>query len=200
MIHIPISEIRTLDIGALLLTGALVELITKSILAYVKRKSPTENKLSERLFHLQYETASSRRLGPQAFVETAKLERKVLGSEKSLEALVAKRKALTEAFRKIVKNISLVLYVIIFLSYYSHNVLSIDGTRVNEGVVLSGEQEEHLQATAFLQGFMFPVSYVGIGMKIARFGLPVPGFGALLVLWSSQVTVGKLIDGIELLL
>jgi hypothetical protein len=64
--------------------------------------------------------------------------------------------------------------------------------------VLSLIEED--RALGFLQGFLFPLSYVGMGMKVARYGLHKAGMGALVVLWSSQVTAGKIIDGIEALI
>ena len=86
--------------------------------------------------------------------------------------------------------------------YYTIPVLAIDGITANlaqdldQGMVRS----ESEQATAYLQGFLFPLSYVGVGMRVARFGLSRPGIGALVVLWSSQTTVGKVLDGLEALL
>lgn len=198
MIDVPLLEVRTLDIWALLLAGALLEICTKGLIMHSKAKSSKETKMEKDLFAMNFETAKKRRLGPQAFVETSKLERQVLAMEKSLTALVENRKVQSDRLAKVVKHASLVIYVCIFFAYYSLSVLSIDGTRVGDvDSIVTTEQEEHERATAFLQGFLFPISYVGVGVKVARFGLPTPGFGALLVLWSSQVTVGKIMDGLE---
>jgi len=201
MISIPLLEIRTLDLWALLLGGVLLECISRGLVMVVKAKSSSEKRTAMDLFQLQFETAQKRRLGPSAFVETSKLERQVLAKEKALEEMIAVRKSRTERISKLVKNASLSFYGLVFVLYYSYSILSIDGTRLpgkDDGIVRTREEDAEL-ATAFVQGLLFPLSYVGIGMRIARWGLPAPGFGALLVLWSAQVTTGKLIDGIELL-
>mmetsp|Transcript_24215 Transcript_24215/g.40105 ORF Transcript_24215/g.40105 Transcript_24215/m.40105 type:complete len:204 (+) Transcript_24215:85-696(+) len=203
MITVPLLDVRTIDMLALLLAGALLELVTKGIVMHTKAKSSKETKMEQQLFALQYETAQKRRLGPTAFVATSKLERQGLVMEKELAALVEQRKLQGGTIAKLTSRISLVFYVLVFLAYYNLSILSIDGTRVvgdDIDSIVSTEQEEHARATAFLQGFLFPISYVGMGVKVARFGLPTPGFGALLVLWSSQVTVGKIMDGVEWLL
>jgi hypothetical protein len=199
MISIPLLEIRTLDMCALLLAGLLLEILTRVVLLMVKSKSQKELRDEVLLFQLNQETIQKRRMGPSYFVETSKLERQVLSKEKALEKIVELRKTRTERIKKLVKNASLVFYGLCFLTYYSLPILSIDGTRIAEDSIVTTPEEEHDRATAFLQGFLFPLSYVGFGNKVARFGLPTPGFGALMVLWSAQVTVGKLMDGLELL-
>lgn len=201
MIAVPLLEVRTLDICALLLAGVLLELVTKGLVMRTKAKSSKEKRSEKELFALNFEAAQKRRLGPSAFVETSKLERQVLSKEKEVTTLVEQRKVKAVRIAKLVRNASLVIYALVFFSYYSLSVLSIDGTRVGDmDSIVTTEKEEHERATAFLQGFLFPISYVGIGIKVARFGLPTPGFGALLVLWSSQVTTGTIMDGVEWLL
>jgi hypothetical protein len=201
MIAVPLLEVRTLDICALLLAGVLLELFTKGLVMRSKAKSSKERKAEKELFALNFEAAQKRRLGPSAFVETSKLERQVLAKEKDVATFAEQRKVQSERIAKLVKNASLVIYALVFFTYYSLSVLSIDGTRVGDvNSIVTTEKEEHERATAFLQGFLFPISYVGLGIKVARFGLPTPGFGALLVLWSSQVTTGTIMDGVEWLL
>jgi hypothetical protein len=164
MIAVPLLEVRTLDICALLLAGVLLELFTKGLVMRSKAKSSKERKAEKELFALNFEAAQKRRLGPSAFVETSKLERQVLAKEKDVATFAEQRKVQSERIAKLVKNASLVIYALVFFTYYS------------------------------------PISYVGLGIKVARFGLPTPGFGALLVLWSSQVTTGTIMDGVEWLL
>jgi hypothetical protein len=201
MISIPLLEIRTLDIAVLLVVGFVWEAATRTVLATVRAQSKVEKLADAELLQLQYVTAQKRRLGPPAFVETSKLERQVLAKEKALEEMVTSRTARTARIQKFVKNSNLALYALVFVLYYNLSVLSIDGTRVaaKDEIVRTPLEETEL-ATSFLQGLLFPISFFGIGMRIARFGLPTPGFGALVVLWSAQVTVGKIIDGVELLL
>ena len=201
MISIPLLEIRTLDIATLLVVGVVWEATTRIVLATVRAQSKVEKLADAELLQLQYVTAQKRRLGPSAFVETSKLERQVLAKEKALEEMVTTRNARTARIQKFVKNSNLALYALVFVLYYNLSVLSIDGTRVaaKDEIVRTPLEEAEL-ATSFMQGLLFPISFFGIGMRVARFGLPTPGFGALVVLWSSQVTVGKIIDGMELLL
>jgi hypothetical protein len=193
---IPLLEIRPFDIWFLLALGAIVEVLSRGLSYMTKSKSSIERTLEQQLVQLNFETAQKRRLGPSAFVETSKLERQVLSKEKELAKLVLTRKAKMEQMAKYVKNGSLVFYAIIVIVYYSLPVLKIDGLQLNGDVSLIEED----RALRFLQGFLFPLSYVGLGMRVARFGLPKTGVGALVVLWSSQVTLGKLIDGIEALM
>jgi hypothetical protein len=193
---IPLQEIRPFDIWFLLGLGVLVEVVSRYLSFTTKSKSSRERALDEDLVRLNFETAQKRRLGPSAFVETSKLERQVLAKEKELEKMISTRKANTERVAKLVKNGSLAIYTVVAIAYYSLPIFKIDGMKIDGDLSLIDED----RALGFLQGFLFPISYVGIGMKISRYGLHKAGIGALVVLWSSQVTVGKIIDGIEALL
>ena len=48
---------------------------------------------------------------------------------------------------------------------------------------------------------MFPLSYVGIGLKLSRIGLENKAscVGALSIYWSAQVMVGKVYECVEAL-
>jgi hypothetical protein len=54
---------------------------------------------------------------------------------------------------------------------------------------------------SFLQALLFPVSYVGIGAKVSKWGIDsevaTSSIGALVVMWSAQVTTGKLMDAVD---
>mmetsp|Transcript_39053 Transcript_39053/g.44536 ORF Transcript_39053/g.44536 Transcript_39053/m.44536 type:complete len:205 (-) Transcript_39053:90-704(-) len=201
MIEVPILEIRTFDVVVLMIVGALLEVVTKGILIGVKSKSQTERKADAKLHQLNFEAAKTRSLGPSAFVETSKLERQILTKEREIAKIAESRKDRSNRINGFIGRFGYLIYIVVFVSYYGLNVLSIDGTRVGDAAMIAmSSEEEKERATAFLQGFLFPLSYIGIGMRLARFGLPTPGFGALLVLWSAQTTVGKLIDGIEVLI
>ena len=57
------------------------------------------------------------------------------------------------------------------------------------------------QTGSFFKALLFPVSYVGIGTKIAKWGIDpevaTSSIGALVVMWSAQVTTGKLMDAVD---
>lgn len=191
---IPVLEIRPADIWLLLAAGASLEILSRVLGHVAKSKTFAEVALEEDLLILQFETAKKRRLGPQAFVETSKLERKVLQAEKDLAVLREERQTRADRVKKIIKNGSLSLYILIFVIYYGIPMVSLDGLKVDSDDLESTAEE---RARSFLYGLMFPISYIGIGVKIARIGMQEVGIGALVVLWSSQVTIGKIIDCVE---
>lgn len=196
---IPVLEIRPIDMVVLLIGGAVLEVLTKALLISGRKKSSTQKALEKELLLLQFETAKKRRLGPPAFVETSKLERKCLQKEKEIATLQEARTARTQVYQKLVKNVSLTVYLLIFILYYGIPMVSLDGNQVDSDDLASTSEE---RARGFLNGLLFPISYIGIGVKIAKIGFPSEqvGIGALVVLWSSQATVGKLLDVVEAVL
>lgn len=194
---IPVLAIRPVDIWTLLGIGAALELFGRLLMGIAKRKPPKERKLQQDLLILQYETAKKRRLGPPAFVETSKLERKVLQAEKQLDEYQEKRQVISTKMKKLIKNASIILYILIFIVYYGIPLVSLDGLQVDSDDLESTDEQ---RARAFLNGLLFPISYIGMGVKIAKIGIQEVGIGALVVLWSSQVTCGKLMDCVEALL
>jgi hypothetical protein len=68
------------------------------------------------------------------------------------------------------------------------------------GVMTEAEGKD--AAMAAFKTFLFPLSYVGVGIKLSQFGLTNPhsSLGALLVFWSAQMTVAKIMDGVEALM
>ncbi len=162
------------------------------------------------LTQLRIETIEMRKKGPSAFVETAKLERKVLSLEKTVKAEDEVRKGNVQRVEKSLKQLSYLLHILIFLVYYGIPLLTIDGLRIpfvnpnlvavlgDEGVGESGVDVFH--ASAFMKGIMFPLSYVGMGMRVSKLGLgdiKHCSTGALIVFWSAQVVAGKLFDCYE---
>jgi hypothetical protein len=209
---IPISAIRPNDILLLLFLGGITELLRRAILRSVKLPSSKSFQQRYKLTQLRLETNEMKKLGPSAFVETSKLERKVLSLEKTLKEEDEMRKKKVESVEKILKRVSFVINVAIFLVYYGIPLLTIDGLRiplVNPNLVAGlkgggGIQDglDVAHATAFMKGIMFPMSYVGMGMKLSKLGLGEIkhcSTGALVVFWSSQVMVGKLVDCYEAL-
>ena len=78
---------------------------------------------------------------------------------------------------------------------------SLLGNTDDDNMVPSAEE----RAAALFRGVLFPISYVGFGMRFLRLGLPAAKHAAasircLVVLWLAQTTVGKLINCLELLL
>ena len=208
--NVPIEAIRPNDILLLLFLGFVTEILRRAILRQVKLPSTQSIERRRKLTQLRYETNEMKKLGPSAFVETSKLERKVLSLEKSLKDEEEFRKKNVESVEKVLKRISFILNVAIFLAYYGIPLLTIDGFRiplVNPELVKglndeSGGGMDVVHATAFMKGIMFPLSYVGMGMKISKLGLGEIkhcSTGALVIYWSAQVMAGSLIDCYEAL-
>mmetsp|Transcript_3646 Transcript_3646/g.5344 ORF Transcript_3646/g.5344 Transcript_3646/m.5344 type:complete len:207 (-) Transcript_3646:193-813(-) len=200
---IPVGHVRPSDIILMLGVGTVYEIISRSLAHIGKSKSSSMISMEGELKQLQYQTAQKRRLGQSAFVETSKLERQLLAKEKELEKEQTSLETRTDKVAKMAKYSGLMLYFAVFCIYYGIPMLTVDGMRV-DSENLDGEDALNSddRASAFLKTIMFPISYVGLGVKIARLGIPNAhgSIGALVVLWSSQVTVGKLIDCIEALL
>lgn len=191
-----LSLVRTTDLWFLLVAGALYELLTRFYLLFVcKLKSPAQLQLEAQLVPLKAETDRKRKLGPQAFVETSKLERQVLQLEKQISDIRSKREKRKEQVEKIlVKGGNFRLSVLIGLLYYSVPLLQLDA--------ISTAQHTGVTAETLLKNLMFPLSSIsGLGYRIANYGLADEyvgtSLGALLALWSSQMTVGKLMDAVD---
>jgi len=210
-VPIPISTIRPNDIILLLIVGALSEISFRALLRSSKNRSPNEFDLRQTLKQLRLDTARARKLGPSAFVETSKLERKVLAVEKDLESVQEKRAESGKKMAKLVTNLGRVLNVILFFSYYGIPLLNVDGFRLtidNSAMVPDssrggGEQDMDLaMAGSYLNGVLFPLSYVGAGVRLSRFGLQnkASSVAALIVYWSAQVMVGKTYECVETLM
>jgi hypothetical protein len=92
--HAPIvlSLIRVNDIWFLLATGAVWEIFARVFVLMTKIKPDWLVQKEEELRTLNRQTAAKRKLGPQAFVETSKLERQVLALEKELATVQEGRK------------------------------------------------------------------------------------------------------------
>jgi hypothetical protein len=191
---IPVLEIRPADIILLLGMGATLELVSRGVAHLVKSKSEKEMALETELLSLNLQMAKSRRKGQSAFVETSKLERQVLGVAKNLASLETNRQARVGKISKVIRNASLSFYLLVFILYFGISMLSLDGMKIDSENL---ESTAESRARSFHQGLLFPISYIGMGIKIARLGIQEIGIGALVVLWSAQVTVGKVIDCVE---
>jgi hypothetical protein len=198
---IPLGEIRPLDLLLLLTAGALWELISRICVLSYSRKSSSLRQREHAYQQLQHLTRQKQKEGSSAFVETSKLERQVLAEEKALSQVSQDRKAQLTVIQKLFKNIGLALSFVVFFVYYGVPVLTMDGSLIETNEILSAEGASW-KGAAFTTAFMFPLSYVGIGVRLSRWGLEDPSnsIGALLVFWSAQTTVGKIMDGIEALM
>jgi hypothetical protein len=92
--HAPIvlSQIRVNDLWFLLATGAVWEIFARVFVLFTKIKPDWLVQKEQQLRALNIQTAAKRKLGPQAFVETSKLERQVLALEKELATVQEGRK------------------------------------------------------------------------------------------------------------
>jgi hypothetical protein len=152
---------------------------------------------------MQKETERMRKMGPKAFVETSKLERQVLALEKVVTEIKTKRKAHLEQLEKsILRKGNMILSLVVFILYFGVPMMRLkfdEDEEPFETLLVATTTDEPRRPQAALQSLLFPISYLGFGIKISRLGLADPknSIGALVVLWSSQVTWGKLFDVID---
>jgi hypothetical protein len=198
--QIPYLVVHSADIVLLLSIGAIYELLLRLYKHSKERRTPHERKINVHLATLKYEAARKRALGPSAFVETSKLERAVLATEKELTKITNERGARTAVAAKRVKTCNLICNVIVLLTYWGVAMVAIDGSRIEDA---SGEYElnemtDDERAAAFWKGFLFPLSYHGLGYKISQYGIDsekrASCVGALAVFWSARVTTGEIVD------
>lgn len=201
--HMHLSEIRPADIWLLLAVGTLYEVTCRLHLHFKKRKPSSLLQKEAKLRALQVETDAKRKMGPKAFVETSKLERQVLALEKDLSRVRNARKADIEKFEKsVMRKGNMLLSLVVFILYFGVPMmrLKFDEEEFEDiAAVLRGDGSTIIKPRRALQSLLFPVSYLGWGIKMSRLGLvdPVNSIGALVVLWSSQVTWGKLFDAMD---
>lgn len=190
---ISLTQIRTTDIWLMLAVGALWEALCRTLLLLVRKKSPSFIKQQAMVEKLEKNVQQKRKLGPGSFVETSKLERQLLAEEKTLTNMQTKRKQSAEALeRLLLRHGNMILAFFIFILYYGVPLLTIDHLEI--------ELATFLDASTYFKTLLFPLSLVGMGMKISRLGfgdVAQSSVGALVALWSAQVTVGKLFDAAD---
>lgn len=185
-----LSDIRPIDICVLLAAGFCWEALARLILLQAKRKPSSLRKKEQEWEVLSYETNQKRKLGQAAFVECSKLERQLLALEKELDQTRTTRKeSLKQIERSLLRYGNILVSLIVFVLYYGVPVVALEPL----------EQEMGVYASPPMKTMLFPVSYVGIGMRVARFGLEDQqnSVGALVVFWSSQVFCGQVFDAID---
>mmetsp|Transcript_53685 Transcript_53685/g.59965 ORF Transcript_53685/g.59965 Transcript_53685/m.59965 type:complete len:209 (-) Transcript_53685:126-752(-) len=198
---IPVGTVRPYDILILLAIGVSFEFATRLLLLFCKRKSDSTRLREYSLKDLEKKVKKSRAMGPQAFVATSKLERQLLAEEKKLSELAEKRNQKLEQNKKMIKNIGIALNVVVFFCWYGVPVLELSGERILSPNVIHSRKESQDAAISAFDAHLFPLSYLGIGVKITKLGLANPrsSTGALLVVWAAQTMVGKIMDGVEAL-
>jgi hypothetical protein len=127
---IPISSIRPNDILLLLCLGCTTGLLQKLVLRNAKTPSSKSVAKRQSLSQLRIEADQMRKKGASTFVETSKLERKVLSLEKSLTEEKEIRKENVEKLQKSLKRVGIFINLVIFLIYYGIPLLTIDGLRI----------------------------------------------------------------------
>ena len=198
--QIPYLVVHSADIVLLLSIGAIYELLIRLYKHSSERRTPHERKINVHLATLKYEAARKRALGPSAFVETSKLERAVLATEKELNKTIEDRQAKSAVAAKRIKTFNLIINALVLLTYWGVAMVAIDGSKIQDA---SSEDElnemtDDERAAAFWKGFLFPLSYHGLGYKVAQMGIDsekrASCVGALAVFWSARVTTGEIID------
>ena len=200
---LPIGSLRPTDMLFLLVAGAVWEVILRSLLWKYKTKPMSIRIRETKLKELEKRVRRSRDVGPSAFVETSKLERQQLAEEKALATLAEERQAALAAWNKLSRNLNFGVCLLIFFTFYGIPLIEFSPEAVipHAGEILTTEEATKIAESA-MQSFLFPLSIIGVAIKASKWGLPKPklSVGALLVFWSAQTTMGKLIDGIEALM
>jgi hypothetical protein len=191
--HPPIiwEHVRTLDLLFLLSLGAASEMVFRGIVLLIKKKPSALVAKENNYAKLQYNTDRLRKLGPSAFVECSKSERQLLALDKELQQLYQQRQIQREKVVKVFSYARNFLSVIVFLLYRGVAVLSFSGF---------GEPGS-LESKSILVPMLFPISVVGLGFKISKWGLEETAMGdgisALIPLWAGATFVTQLFDGVE---
>ena len=85
---------------------------------------------------------------------------------------------------------------LVFFLYYGVPLLTVE-----TGPERADDLANFEDAGPFFKRLLFPISYVGMGQKMSKWGMGEAvrdcSVGALVVLWSAQVTVGKLFDALD---
>jgi hypothetical protein len=140
------------------------------------------------LRYLKLETNKLRAQGQPTFVETSKMERKLLAKEKEVEKIQSNYEVKLARFKRLRKRVTYILYALVLVSYYQSPVL-----RVGSSSSL-GSEGGHEGDHNYLKGMLFPLSAIGIGNKIAHFGCGKGGLSAMMVFWSGEVITDKVME------
>jgi len=197
---IPYTIVHSTDIALLLAFGFVYEIATGLYRHKNESRTSRERKVNIHLATLRYEAAKKRALGPSAFVETSKLERAVLATEKELVKLKKEREARSARTAKLIKKFNLVTNITVMLMYYGVAMLAIDGSRIIDENIGSNDEiiSDVERASSFWKGLFFPLTYHGMGYKISQYGIEsgmrASCVGALAVFWAARTTSGELFE------
>lgn len=197
---IPYKVVHAGDIVLLLALGFIYEFIMRVYQYKNERRTKHERNMNIHNATLKYEAAKKRALGPSAFVETAKLERAVLATEKELNKLVEDRASRKASTAKLIKKCNFATNMLIIMAYWGISMVVIDGSRLDDGNSSANYEviTDVERASTFFKGLLFPLSYNGLNYKIAQFGIDSemrPScLGALAVVWAARVTCGELAE------
>ena len=88
---------------------------------------------------------------------------------------------------------------IVFFLYYGVPILTIQTSMDN--LIVDDTTNMEVDAKTYLKRILFPISYIGTGIKLSRWGISggaaASSFGALSIMWSAQVTMGQIMDSID---
>lgn len=206
--HPPIflSEIRLADIYLLLAIGCAWELLSRILLLLAcKRKPMWLLRMEAQLMVLQTETTKKRNMGPSAFVETSKLERECLAQEKKLAQVYEQRKKRTEILEKwLLKYGNRLVALLVFVGWYGVPILTVEGldSVLEQEEVIYSSGNSYVDGGAYLKALLFPISYVGFGMKMSKWGMATTelaqsSLGGMAVMWSAQSTCSMIMDAVD---
>ncbi|EJK68889.1 hypothetical protein THAOC_09894 [Thalassiosira oceanica] len=165
-----------------------------------ERRTAHERRVGTQLATLRYEAARKRAIGPSAFVETAKLERAVLATEKESEKLAQSRETRKARAAKLVKRCNQACNLLVMATYWGIAMVAVDGSRLSDASFESFDivDSYNNRASSLWKGLFFPLSYNGLNYKIAQFGIDgdmrPSCVGALTVVWAARVTTGECVD------
>jgi hypothetical protein len=210
--HPPIflSDIRPTDIWLLLAVGAAWELLQRLVRLLLgdKRVSQFLRRRAAQVSVLQAEVEALRRRGPAAFVDCSKLERRLLREERDLARLREQRQQRAAKLDKVLGRYgNYLLYAIVFVAYYGVPLLTLEGldsallVADGDSSVLYSRGDSYVTGGSYWKALLFPISFVGLGMKMSKWGMPQEAapasLGALAVLWSAQMTMAHAMDAVE---
>jgi hypothetical protein len=190
----PLLFVNVADVSAILVLAAVLTFIKHAVLFFGFNR-PYEKSLRGQmrvLRHLRVETMKLRSKGLAAFVETSKMERKMLAKEKELQELQEAHKKRMELAKKVIKRMHYILYFLVFLAYYKTPVIRVSGN--------NPDYETDGGDRTFVKGMLFPHSMIGMGNKVANYGMGNGGIGSLMVYYSAEVTVGRILGCLEIIL
>jgi hypothetical protein len=194
--EIVLTQIRINDLWLLLLAGAALELVCRLVLLNLKRKPASLVEKRRSVQSLTKQADRMRKMGPSHFVETSKLERQLLSAERELAEATALRKTKCERIEKFVKKrLTYAAFAVVYVAYYSVPIVTLDALAIPNTV------GEFVSADTYLKCLLFPVSTIGIGNKMSRWGIAkavqASSLSSLMVFWSAQTTMGMIMDAVD---